>query len=342
MTDGAANEVPYQSATGTTSYVGANTTTTQKFLAMTGDATNGAAPVWDTIDAGTIDSGTLGTDRIPSLNASKINAGTLGTDRIPSLNASKINAGTFDSARLPDLTVSDFGDAAVQTGAEVAADGSNLVSNDTSFLTASAVKNFVEGKGYATAGGSVGSATNATNAANFAVSTVPATGTYNVVMVSGQSGNLDARVDSSGLSYNIATQVLNTTASSANYADLAEKYVGDKAYEPGTVVVFGGDEEITACTIKGDRKVAGVVSTNPAYLMNNELEGDTVLPLALTGRVPCKVIGTVAKGDMLVTSAIPGYAIVNNDPSLGTVIGKAVGTKDDDGRGVVEVVVGRL
>ena len=342
LTDGAANEVPYQSATGTTSYVGANTTTTQKFLAMTGDATNGAAPVWDTIDAGTIDSGTLGTDRIPSLNASKINAGTLGTDRIPSLNASKINAGTFDSARLPDLTVTDFGDAAVQTGAEVAADGSNLVSNDTSFLTASAVKNFVEGKGYATAGGSVGSATNATNAANFAVSTVPATGTYNVVMVSGQSGNLDARVDSSGLSYNIATQVLNTTASSANYADLAEKYVGDKAYEPGTVVVFGGDEEITACTIKGDRKVAGVVSTNPAYLMNNELEGDTVLPLALTGRVPCKVIGTVAKGDMLVTSAIPGYAIVNNDPSLGTVIGKAVGTKDDDGRGVVEVVVGRL
>ena len=161
-------------------------------------------------------------------------------------------------------------------------------------------------------------------------------------MVSGQSGNLDARVDSSGLSYNIATQVLNTTASSANYADLAEKYVGDEAYEPGTVVVFGGDEEITACTIKGDRKVAGVVSTNPAYLMNNELEGDTVLPLALTGRVPCKVIGTVAKGDMLVTSAIPGYAIVNNDPSLGTVIGKAVGTKDDDGRGVVEVVVGRL
>ena len=73
-----------------------------------------------------------------------------------------------------------------------------------------------------------------------------------------------------------------TDVDSTNYADLAEKYVGDKAYEPGTVVVFGGDEEITACTIKGDRKVAGVVSTNPAYLMNNELEGDTVLPLALT------------------------------------------------------------
>ena len=84
------------------------------------------------------------------------------------------------------------------------------------------------------------------------------------------------------------------------------------------------------------------MSTDPAYLMNNQLEGDTVIELALTGRVPCNVIGTVEKGDMLVTSAIPGYAIVDNDPKLGTVIGKAVGTKDDDGRGVVEVVVGRL
>jgi hypothetical protein len=76
--------------------------------------------------------------------------------------------------------------------------------------------------------------------------------------------------------------------------------------------------------------------------MNNQLEGDTVVALALTGRVPCKVIGTVAKGDMLVTSAIPGYAIVDNDPKLGTVIGKAVGSKDTDERGVVEVVVGRM
>jgi len=76
--------------------------------------------------------------------------------------------------------------------------------------------------------------------------------------------------------------------------------------------------------------------------MNKGLEGDTAVELALTGRVPCKVIGKVQKGDMLVTSAIPGYAIVDNDPKLGTVIGKAVGTKDSEDRGVVEVVVGRL
>ena len=309
---------------------------------MTGDATSGAAPVWDTIDAATIDSGTLGTDRIPSLGASKITSGTLGTDRIPNLNASKINAGTFDSARLPNLTVSDFGAAAVQTGTEVEADGTSLVDDDTSFLTAAAVKNFVEGKGYATSSGGVSDATNAANFAVNAVGSEPTTGSFNLVLVGSNTGNNAARTDSGGLSFNVGTQTLNATASSANYADLAEKYVGDEAYEPGTVVVFGGAEEITACTIKGDRKVAGVVSTDPAYLMNNQLEGDTVVPLALTGRVPCKVIGTVAKGDMLVTSAVPGYAIVDNDPKMGTVIGKAVGTKEDDGKGTVEVVVGRL
>jgi len=150
-----------------------------------------------------------------------------------------------------------------------------------------------------------------------------------------------------GLSYVPSTSTLKATnftgtASAANYADLAEKYVADVAYDPGTVLVFGGDNEVTICAEKGDRKVAGIVSTDPAYLMNNALEGDTVVPLALTGRVPCKVIGTVAKGDMLVTSAIPGYAIVNNDPKLGTVLGKAVGAKDTEGRGVVEVVVGRM
>ena len=231
--------------------------------------------------------------------------------------------------------------AAVQTGTEVAADGTSLGDNDTSFLTAAAIKNFVEGKGYATSSGGV---SDATNAANFAVNTAgtPTTGSFNVVLVASNTGNNAARVDSGGLSFNVGSQTLNTTASSANYADLAEKYVGDEAYEPGTVVVFGGVNEVTLTSTKGDRKIAGVVSTNPAYLMNNELEGDNVLPLALTGRVPCKVIGTVAKGDMLVTSAIPGYAIVNNEPSLGTVIGKAVGTKDDEGKGIVEVVVGRL
>ena len=164
------------------------------------------------------------------------------------------------------------------------------------------------------------------------------TGTKDLFMDDTASGGL-RYVPSSSTLY---ASIFSGTATAAEYADLAERYTADKAYEPGTVLVFGGDNEVTVTDAKGDRKVAGVVSTAPGFIMNKSLEGDTVVDLALTGRVPCKVIGKVKKGDMLVTSAIPGYAIVDNDPKLGTVIGKAVGTKDDDGRGVVEVVVGRL
>ena len=132
------------------------------------------------------------------------------------------------------------------------------------------------------------------------------------------------------------------TATEAYYADLAENYNADAEYEPGTVLVFGGDAEVTTTSSRADRRVAGVVSTNPAYLMNSHAEGDNVVALALQGRVPCKVIGKVAKGDMLVASAVPGYAMVDNDSKIGTVIGKAVETKLDLDKGVVEVVVGRL
>ena len=131
-------------------------------------------------------------------------------------------------------------------------------------------------------------------------------------------------------------------ATSAQYADLAENYLADDDYEVGTVVAFGGEQEVTVTRTKGDHRVAGVVSTNPAHLMNSQLQGDNVKPIALQGRVPCKVIGKVEKGDMLVTSAIAGHAIVNNSPGIGQVIGKAVGTKTDDGKGLVEVVVGRV
>lgn len=137
--------------------------------------------------------------------------------------------------------------------------------------------------------------------------------------------------------------VFDGTATTARYADLAENYLADQAYEPGTVLVFGGEQEVTTTDIKANFRVAGVVSTNPAHLMNGDLEGENVVPLALQGRVPCKVIGEVHKGDILVTSAIPGYAIVwNNSDKIGTVIGKAVGSKETSDRGVVEVVVGRV
>lgn len=128
-------------------------------------------------------------------------------------------------------------------------------------------------------------------------------------------------------------------ATSAQYADLAEKYVSDKDYEPGTILEFGGDFEVTEASSETP-KVAGIVSTNPAYLMNSECSGDYVVSVALQGRVPCKVTGKVSKGDMLV-SAGKGYAKSSKNPSIGTVIGKALCDFDGD-FGVIEAVVGRI
>jgi len=140
---------------------------------------------------------------------------------------------------------------------------------------------------------------------------------------------------------NIYATLFRGTATESYYADLAENYLADADYEPGTVVVFGGTAEVTINTEKDTHRVAGVVTTNPAHLMNSHLKGDHVTGIALTGRVPCKVIGKVQKGDMLVASAIPGYAMVNNTPGVGTVIGKALEDKTTTDRGVIEVVVGK-
>jgi hypothetical protein len=141
---------------------------------------------------------------------------------------------------------------------------------------------------------------------------------------------------------NFTAGVMTGTATQARYADLAERYYADKEYKPGTVVVFGGDKEITQSSKYMDRRVAGVVSTNPAHLMNSEAGNDqTHPPVALQGRVPCRVVGKIQKGDLLVTSSIPGVAIAAEDPKIGTVVGKALENYNNDHIGVIEVVVGR-
>ena len=127
----------------------------------------------------------------------------------------------------------------------------------------------------------------------------------------------------------------------ATYADLAEYYEGDTEYAVGTVVVFGGDNEVTISTEHKTTRIAGVVSDQSAYTMNANCPGIQTL-VALQGKVPVNVIGAVAKGDMLVASSIPGYAVVDNDPKVGSVIGKAIAIKTDSERGTVEAVVGRV
>jgi hypothetical protein len=130
---------------------------------------------------------------------------------------------------------------------------------------------------------------------------------------------------------------------SATYADLAEYYSIDSVATPGTVVEFGGNCEIRVCMKDMSRHVAGVVSTKPAFIMNDTVSkiGELRAPVALQGRVPCKVIGTVTKGDMMV-SAGDGLARAEISPVLGSIIGKALEDKHTLEIGVIEVVVGRL
>ena len=133
-------------------------------------------------------------------------------------------------------------------------------------------------------------------------------------------------------------------SSSALYADLAEKYWSDDNYSAGTVVIFGGTQEITTTSISHDTRVAGVISTNPAYLMNDtNLEG-IWLPVALTGRVPTQVRGPINKGDLVVASQQPGIAM-KIDQHLynpGCIIGKSLEVIDDDSINIIEVVIGRF
>lgn len=142
---------------------------------------------------------------------------------------------------------------------------------------------------------------------------------------------------------NMQCAVLSGTATAAQYSDLAERYASDAIYEAGTVVSFGGANEVTQSTEMYDSRVAGVVSTNPAHLMNAEAGTNETHPaIALSGRVPVKVMGTVRKGDLMVTSAQTGVAMAADERVTGTIIGKAIEAHTGEGIGVIEVLIAMM
>jgi len=175
----------------------------------------------------------------------------------------------------------------------------------------------------------------AANGAGIEIDGAGATLTYTVA---GNKWNINKDLDA-GTNNFITSGAFQGTATSARYADLAENYVSDAQYEPGEVLEFGGEFEVTIAS-DSTAKVAGVVSTNPAHLMNSDCEGQYVVAVALQGRVPVKVRGEIRKGDMLIAAG-SGFARRTTTPQLGTIIGKAL--EDFDGiEGVIEVVVGRI
>jgi len=209
------------------------------------------------------------------------------------------------------------------------------------------------------------------NVSDYDVVTTATTGTYYPALFNAVTGNVQNYANSA-LNFNAATGSLQTTllvvsgniqtttanatsnignvsnyfntihgkSTTAQYADLAEFYVSDAEYGPGTVLDFGGVNEVTLSSIAGSARVAGVVSTNPAHLMNGMMQSNTKVAVALQGRVPTLVVGTVVKGDMMV-SAGNGHAQACAAPAMGTVIGKAL-ENFNGASGTIEIVVGRL
>ena len=136
---------------------------------------------------------------------------------------------------------------------------------------------------------------------------------------------------------NLRVATLTGTATAAQYADLAERYHAGAPIEAGMVVLFGGENEIEASNEEASTRVAGVVSTAPAFMMNKDAGDDSSHPyVALAGRVPCKVTGEIKKGDMLV-SAANGHAKASAFVG-GAMIGKAL--EDFNGEsGTIEIAV---
>ena len=205
--------------------------------------------------------------------------------------------------------------------------------------------------------GSAGSATSATTAGTVTTAAQPnitSTGTLSSLTVTGtmNSGTMQSTAITTGSSATAGTITGDYTLTSgstlnATYADLAEKYTADQDYEAGSVLVFGGDAELSTTGQHMCQAVAGIVTTNPAQVYNAECtagEGEFVVELALIGRVPCKVIGPVNKGDLIVTSDQTGFGCKGDPDNVkaGSIIGKAItGYNGDTPEGICEVLVGK-
>ena len=197
--------------------------------------------------------------------------------------------------------------------------------------------------------GSAASATTAGTVTTAAQGNITSVGTLTSLSVSGTAtvGAVSTTTLTTGANTTAGTITGNWSLSAgskmqATYADLAEYYKPDTNVEAGDVVVLGGEFDVTTTELEHDHRVAGIVSTDPAYLMNAKSDDSSYVAIALTGRVPCKVIGPINKGDLLVTSSTKGYAqkLDNSKWIPGCVIGKSL-ENVGEGQHTIEVAVGR-
>ena len=283
--------MPYQSNTDVTTLLSPNITATKKFLRMTGDGTNGAAPAWDTVTATDAGLGNVTNESKATMFASPTFTGTVA-----------------------GVTATHVGLGNVTNESKATMFASPTFTGTVSGVTATHV--------------GLGNVTNESKATMFASPSF--TGTVTTTAIT---------TGAAATAGTITGAWTLTGTFQATYADLAENYEADAAYEPGTVVELGGEKEVTLAEDSTCR-VAGVVSTNPAYLLNKECAGKHVVAIALQGRIPVKVRGRIRKGDFLVSGG-NGFARPSATPVYGSVIGKAI-ENFDGGEGVIEVMIGRM
>jgi hypothetical protein len=326
--------------------IGANVANTGSFTSIT----TGSTQVNGTLTAGTLNAATIG------------NTGTTFSGANLTLTSTILTTGTAQAA---NLIISSGGQV---NGYLTGALGANVPNSvvATSVTTSSGGQHigyFTGAIGANTANTGVFSTVSAStvNAGTIGNSGATLTGTLstaaqpNITSVGNLTGLTSAGnvIPSSNASITLgnATAYWSTvyginfvgTSTTAKYGDLAERYKADQHYPPGTVVVFGGSAEIATTDISHDTRVAGVVSTNPAYLMN-ENEDERYLAIALQGRVPCAVWGPITKGQQVVSSGTAGVGQGMNPDSYGPgcVIGKSLEDHLDHAIKVIEVVVGRV
>jgi len=303
---------------------------------VTGTIFSGSGASLTNINGANIASGTIADARISSSSVTQHQANI-------DIATSQVTSGTFADARISSSSVTQHqsnitavGTLASLTTSGDTTIGGNLTVNGTT-TTINSTTLTVDDKLVVIASGAADAA--AANGAGISVDGASATITY---ANTGDKWVVNKDFDlSSNDILNAGT--INGTSTSAQYADLAENYVADTDYKPGTVLVVGGDAEVTACSQYADSASAGVVSTNPAHLMNSGLDTPNTVALALAGRVPCKVVGTVTKGDLLTTSEKPGVAtrLLPHTFVPGCVIGKALENYDSNEIGIIEVLVGK-
>jgi hypothetical protein len=304
-------------------------TTLQTARAINGTSFDGSAAI--TVPANIATSATASAFKVPFANTTVSTTGnyallqdsTATFTYNPSTNT--LVAGTFSGALSGNATTATtlqtartIGGVSFNGGANIDLPGVNAAGNQSTSGTAAIATTVTL------------VATNTTNAAHY------------ITFVDAATGNENVRTDTN-LTYNPSTNVLTTTATAARYSDIAERYEADEELGFGTVVTIGGSKEITSVDSELSDTVFGVISKQPAYMMNSDAGSDETHPfVAVAGRTPVKVIGAITKGQRIVSSSTRGVArAVTESDTINPfhVLGRALESKTDEAIGMVNCVV---